>query len=141
MLAAAHHQMDYSNYYSVYAVGLQNNFDPLRFAGGVVSFHTAFALLEKRRIENYEEKGEVCFVSSFSSLQWHVLCWSGSWNLSSAAAVHETCLALQNFSLPRLSGPAQHDWTSSFITCASKQPAVELDSHLCFCMLCPASMT
>ena len=38
---------------------LQNNFDPLRFSGGVVAFHTAFALLEKRRIENYEEKGEV----------------------------------------------------------------------------------
>lgn len=36
----------------------QNNFDPLRFSGGVVAFHTAFALLEKRRIENYEEKGE-----------------------------------------------------------------------------------
>ena len=24
-----------------------------------MAFHTAFALLEKRRIENYEEKGEV----------------------------------------------------------------------------------
>ena len=43
---------------------LQGNFNPVRFAGGVVAFHTAFALLEKRRIENFEEKGEV-------SLQLH----------------------------------------------------------------------
>lgn len=35
-----------------------SQFDPLRFAGGVIAFHTAFALLEKRRIENFEERGE-----------------------------------------------------------------------------------
>ena len=51
--------------YLLYAFCLQNNFDPLRFAGGVVAFHTAFALLEKRRIENYEEKGEVFFGHPF----------------------------------------------------------------------------
>ena len=38
---------------------VQGDIQTLPFVVGVVAFHTAFALLEKTRIENFEEKGEV----------------------------------------------------------------------------------
>ena len=63
---------------------VQGNFNPLRFAGGVVAFHVAFALLEKRRIENYEEKGEVNSLEQASPIA-RSFCWQGpsSWSESS----------------------------------------------------------
>ncbi len=43
---------------------MQGNISTVPFIVGVVAFHTAFAVLEKTRIENFEAKGEVSCLSS-----------------------------------------------------------------------------
>lgn len=43
----------------LYAVCAQANIPVATFAAGVVATHVVFALLEKKRLENWEEKGEV----------------------------------------------------------------------------------
>ncbi len=38
---------------------MQGNWPAGQYAAAVVAVHLAFALLEKQRLENFEEKGEV----------------------------------------------------------------------------------
>lgn len=57
------HLQDESTADGLLHCALQSSWPAGQYAAAVVTVHLAFALLEKQRLENFEERGEVCTVT------------------------------------------------------------------------------